>query len=197
MKGAFIVLEGIDGSGKTTLATEISDVLRPEGRDIVVTQEPTYDEIGSFIRAGKVEGISQEAEALLFVADRAVHTARISHMVDVGKVVICDRYFASTVAYQSAPLKGVALDRDWLLEINKPVIRIPDITFLLDIDVGASLRRVVTRGERSKFEDREYLEYVRSDYLKLANEFDFKVVDAERDREEVLDEVIGEIRKVI
>ncbi|MCL1978601.1 MAG: dTMP kinase, partial [Methanomassiliicoccaceae archaeon] len=114
LKGAFLVIEGIDGSGKSTLCEILGKRLSDEGHSVIVTQEPTHDEIGSFIREGKVKGISQKAEALLFVADRAVHTERISKWVEEGSIVICDRYFASTVAYQSSGFDGEALDREWL-----------------------------------------------------------------------------------
>jgi dTMP kinase len=197
MTGLFIVLEGIDGAGKSTLGNRIRDALIAKGRDVSVTQEPTHDEIGSIIRSGSVKGISQAAEALLFVADRAVHTERITKLVENGHDVICDRYFASTVAYQSAPLNGVALEMDWLVELNLPVIREPDVTFLLDIDPDKGMDRIAGRGEKSKFEESEYLRHVRSGYLELAEEFGFKVIDASKGADEVFSEVMSEIEKLI
>jgi dTMP kinase len=197
MAGLFIVLEGIDGAGKSTLGNRIKESLTAAGRNATVTQEPTHDEIGSIIRNGAVKGISQAAEALLFVADRAVHTEKMAKLVNNGHDVICDRYFASTVAYQSAPLNGVALDKDWLVGLNLPVIREPDVTFLLDIDPGRGIDRITGRGEKSKFEEAEYLGHVRARYLELAEEFGFRVIDASKGRDEVFAEVMADIEKLI
>lgn len=197
MTGAFIVFEGIDGSGKTTLCDRVRKELERLGKSVVVTQEPTHDEIGTLIRSGAVKGISPLAESLLFVADRAVHTERIRKLVEEGNIVICDRYFASTVAYQSAPLNGVSVNIDWLLEINMPVILTPNITFLLDLDVEKSMRRVINRGEKSKFEDFEYQRSVRTNYIKLAKQFNFVTIEADRMQEEVLEDVMRIIKEVI
>lgn len=197
MKGAFIVFEGIDGSGKTTICERLRDELERSGRKVILTQEPTHDEVGTFIRNGTVRGISQKAEALLFVADRAIHTDRIREWVGEGNVVICDRYFASTVAYQSAPLNGESLDREWLMAMNAPVVMTPDATFLLDIDADAGMRRVTARGGRSKFEDAEFQRSVRRNYLGLAEQFGFTIIDADRAQDEVLKDVLEKIREIL
>lgn len=191
------MFEGIDGSGKSTLCEGVCRELEAMGRKVFPTQEPTRDEIGTFIRNGSVKGISQKAEALLFVADRAVHTERIRKLVGEGYVVVCDRYFASTVAYQSAPLKGECLDREWLIAMNEPVIMTPDATFLLDIDADASMNRVTARGDRSKFEDAEFQRKVRDNYLGLAEEFNFIIINAARPRESILEDVMARIREII
>jgi len=195
LKGAFLVVEGIDGAGKSTLCRAVERRLLEEGRDAVVTQEPTHDEIGSLIREKRVEGISQKAEALLFVADRAVHTERMMRWKAEGRVVICDRYFASTVAYQSSGLGGEALDREWLIALNAPVITEPDLTVLLDIDPEKGLGRIGGRGELSKFEEARFLGNVRREYLRLADEHGFMVVDAEGDQEEIAEMVIAELKE--
>ena len=195
MRGAFLVIEGIDGAGKSTLCEILKDSLESEGNKVIVTQEPTRDEIGSFIRRGDVKGISQKGEALLFVADRAVHTERIEKWVEEGNIVICDRYFASTVAYQSVSLNGVALEKEWLVSLNIPVIREPDLTVLLDIDPEKGLGRIGGRGEISKFENAEYLKGVRKAYLELAEEFGFVVMDAERDQRGLSKEIIEKLKE--
>ncbi|MCL2031737.1 MAG: dTMP kinase [Methanomassiliicoccaceae archaeon] len=193
--GAFLVIEGIDGAGKSTLCRAIEKRLAEEGYDVVVTQEPTHDEIGSFIREKRVKDISQKAEALLFVADRAVHTERILKWKEEGRVVICDRYFASTVAYQSSGLNGEALDREWLISLNMPVIAAPDLTVLLDIDPKKGLSRIGERGELSKFEESKFLENTRREYLRLADEFDFMIVDAEESQAEIADKIIKKLKE--
>lgn len=97
MKGKFIVLEGVDGSGKTSLAARLA---QPKGA--WVTFEPTDGPVGRTLRSGGLGAIPPAAEALLFAADRAVHTQEISARLDAGTWVVCDRYMGSTVAYQAA-----------------------------------------------------------------------------------------------
>ena len=169
--------------------------LTAEGFKVKVTQEPTHDEIGKFIREGKVKDISQKAEALLFVADRAVHTERISKWVDEGLIVICDRYFASTVAYQSSGFNGEALDRKWLISLNEPIMITPDLTVLLDLDAKKGIARFGERGELSKYEDPSYLENTRREYLRLADEYDFMIIDAEESQTEIANKIIIELKE--
>ena len=198
MKGAFIVFEGADGAGKSSLCKRVAEWLTAKGRDVVLTAEPTHEGIGAFIRSGNAGGISQRTEALLFVADRNDHTEKIMRMVEEGKVVLSDRYFASTVAYQSARLDGDASDRDWLIDINRQFIDRPDATILLDIDPEVGLSRVGDRGEEiSKFERMDFQKQVRENYLRLAKEFGFNIVDASRSRDEVYMDTIAILEEVI
>jgi len=198
MSGAFIVFEGADGAGKSSVCRRVADTLTQRGKDVAVTAEPTHDRIGAFIRSGSAGNISQRTEALLFVADRNDHTEAIMKQVAEGKIVLSDRYFASTVAYQSAKLDGDASDRDWLIEINKDFISRPDLTILLDIDPKVGMGRVGTRGEEiSKFERLDFQDQVRSNYLWLAKEFGFKVVDASRTQEEVFEDVMRLLEEVV
>ena len=189
MKGRFIVFEGIDGAGKSTLIGELAKHMVSKGKKVRTTVEPTSGPIGVLIRNGAGE-TSQKAEALLFTADRACHTKQIADWKAEGYTVLCDRYYASTIAYQSASLDGDAADREWLAEINRPIISEPDMTILLDIDPEASMRRVGERGAKSKFEKTEYLRRVRAVYLELASEKGFRVVDASRPEETVFKEVL-------
>lgn len=194
MKGAFIVFEGIDGSGKTTLCRALASKIP----NSVTTAEPTHDAIGSIIRNGTAGKISQRTESLLFLADRSAHTEQIMDMVEAGKVVLCDRYFASTLAYQSAKLKGDSMDLDWLEEVSKPFAKVPNMTFLLDIDPNASINRVQVRGEEiSKFEDTSFLEQVRSTYLSLASKYNFIILDASKDADSLAEETLREIRRIL
>ena len=198
MSGAFIVFEGADGAGKSSVCRKVAEELRSKGKDVVLTAEPTHEGIGAFIRSGDAGTISQRTEALLFVADRNDHTERIMKDVGEGKIVLCDRYFASTVAYQSAKLDGDSSDRDWLIGINREFTDKADVTILLDIDPKVGMGRVGTRGEEiSKFERMDFQNQVRSNYLRLADEFGFKVVDASLSQEEVYEEVMRILGKVI
>ena len=193
-KGSFIVFEGIDGSGKSSCADAVANMLAKE-RNVILTAEPTSEGIGAFIRSS--EDLTPEAEALLFVADRAQHTHMIKGWVNDGKIVICDRYYASTLAYQSSSMNGRSVDMAWLKVMNDEVIIEPDITFLFDIDPKAGMERVESRGSKSKFEALEYLKEVRSNYLKIAKERNFIIIDASMTKEKVFDAVSEHILNVI
>ena len=180
----FIVFEGIDGSGKSSAIQRLRESLESSGRKVKVTVEPTLGAIGKLV--AETDGLTPEAEALLFTADRAEHTKQIRAWMDEGYTVISDRYFASTLAYQSA----AGMDIGWLKAINSKAIVQPDITILMDIDPEISLERVNKRGETSRFEKLDYLRKVRKAYLDIAKDFKFKIVDADRDRDAVAEEVI-------
>ncbi len=191
MRGRFIVLEGVDGTGKTTLAGRLADMIG----DAAVTSEPTTGRIGAVLRSGELGDIPPAAEALLFAADRAIHTAEMEGILESGRWVICDRYMASTVAYQSAAMGGGA-DIEWLIEMQRHAVIEPDATFLLDMDPEESLRRVDSRGGgTSRFEKLDFLREVRREYLRLAERFGFSVIDASADRDSVFSEVAGILKE--
>jgi len=194
-RGLFVVFEGIDGSGKSSVCKAVSEMLSADGIRTILTAEPTKDEIGMILRDGKVKDISDETEALLFVADRAQHTIKIKEWLSDGIVVICDRYYASTLAYQAAPLNGKALDMDWLVTLNEKVTIEPDVTFLMDIRPEEGLKRISVRGETSKFERLEYLRAVRENYLKIAGKKGFTIIDAERPPDDIISEVYNILKK--
>lgn len=188
MSGRFIVLEGIDGSGKSTLAEGLAESL-----GALTTSEPSDGFVGDALRRAGEEDGHPLLEALLFVADRAHHTHRIQGWLGEGRDVVCDRYYASTLAYQTATLGEDMLP--WLRDLNEKVTVRPDLTLLLDIDPEDGMGRVRGRGETSKFEKIGYLREVRRQYLRLAEEDGFVVVDASRSPDEVLDESLTMIRE--
>jgi dTMP kinase len=188
-KGLFIVIEGIDGSGKGAQSKLLYNWLKKSGFDITLTREPTYTVLGEVIReALKYETIKPEALALLFAADRAVHLEEIEKKTMDGKIVISDRYYYSSIAYQGA--QGV--DKKWLNEINKFSFD-PDLIIYLDVSPDVGLERISSKkGLRSTTKEREFLEkksnleIVRKNYLELANENShFFIIDAERSKNEV------------
>jgi len=142
-KGIFIVLEGADGTGKSTHAAMLGEYLKANGRDVVVTQEPTNGEIGRMIRrvlSGELK-VTPRALALLFTADRAEHVAKeIAPALAAGKVVISDRYYHSTVVYQSA--QGVP--EDWIYQMNSFAPE-PDLTIVLSVPPEQAIGRIKDR----------------------------------------------------
>ena len=203
--GVFIVLEGIDGAGKSTQAKLLKLWVEEKGYEVVLTKEPTDTPFGKLIRRlvltggreGIIDGakISHEAEALLFAADRAEHVDKlIKPALESGKVVISDRYFYSSLAYQWA--RG--LDLEWLIDLNRFAIR-PDLVLLLDLPVKESMKRIRTRSIKSEFDKIvELQKKVRENYLKLAERFpEIKIVNALEDVEGVHRQIVALVESLL
>jgi dTMP kinase len=191
--GKFYVFEGIDGSGKTTVSRRLFEKISQEShREVLLTSEPTECWLGDSVRRSYDEDVSPFTEALLFMADRATHTERIIEWLLKGIVVLCDRYNASTLAYQGAILRRSMGDAaiDWLKDVSKHITIEPDITFLFSISPEKALERLNERDEISKFERLGYLKEVDSIYRMIADEDpSCFVVDATAPLEDVVAEV--------
>jgi len=169
MKGKFLVVEGLDGSGKSTQLKLIAKALRKNGYKVFVTDEPWKNGLRDLIKKKFVskkstidDGI---VDALLFTTDRRMHvTSEIIPQLNKNDVVVCDRYYHSTLAYQST--QGV--DPKWLIEINKFAPK-PDLTLLYDVSPSKSLKRIIKekRSKVDKFEKLSFLKKLRKNYLKL------------------------------
>ncbi|MGE4275061.1 MAG: dTMP kinase [Candidatus Methanomethylophilaceae archaeon] len=192
--GLFVVFEGIDGAGKSSCMRELATILSQDA-EVELTAEPSDGAIGMMLR--REERFPPLAETLLFVADRADHTQRVRAWKDAGRIVLCDRYYASTLAYQSSALDGHAGDPEWLWELNRPVVMEPDLTILLDVDPDVGLQRTSERGDASKFEKRDFLVRVRQRYLEIAQERGFTIIDASQGPAAVRAEAEAVIRKIM
>jgi len=198
-RGLFVVFEGIDGSGKSSAAKSIFVMLANEmpGR-VVLTAEPTEAWLGDCVRRANQEDLSGATEALLFVADRTEHSLKIAQWLREGKIVLCDRYFASTIAYQGAALKkmmGVKNAIEWLKAVNEPIIVQPDLTLLFTIRVDMALERLKQRSGMSKFEKLDYLKDVDLIYRSLCmDDPNFLTVDASRPLDQVIRIALAAIR---
>lgn len=164
-RGPFIALEGIDGTGLSTQATILHRHLSAR-MSAILTKEPTDGPIGRAIRSALSPGeatLTEEAMALLFAADRAIHTSSvILPSLSHGTAVVSDRYVLSSYAYQS-----VTLDLDWLLAINRSA-PLPDVSVVVTIDPPVALERIALRDHRERYEERSRLEHVLENYLYLA-----------------------------
>lgn len=180
-RGAFIVLEGVDGAGKSTLLGRLqARVEAALPRRVVRTAEPTRGPIGAEIRRRAVEGppMAPREELELFLADRREHVAGvIAPALARGDVVLQDRYYLSTAAYQAArPALGLTPDAVVALHAWAPR---PDLVVLLDLPVERGLARVAGRGRGDAFEERALQEAVRANFLQLAaGDSSFVVLDA-------------------
>jgi dTMP kinase len=159
--GQLVAFEGLDGSGKTTQVVALERALRARGLEVVVTREPTGGPWGRRIRAMAAAGErpAPEEELRWFVEDRREHVqAVVAPALAAGRVVLTDRYFLSTVAYQGA--RG--LDPARLLRESEAEFPAPDLALLLELDPGAGLARVSRRGRAHEpaFEELAYLKRV-------------------------------------
>jgi dTMP kinase len=175
-----ITLEGIDGSGKSTLHEGLRDLL--EDLDPVFTREPGATWVGESVRRAIAEQIDPVTEATLFVADHAAHLAKVVRpALAEGRLVISDRYSDSRFAYQSVTLQGIVPDPEgWLRAMHNGWTIVPDRTFLCVLPVDDALTRLKPDNQREHFEKREVLEEVQNNYLTYArNEPSrFVIVDA-------------------
>jgi len=208
----FITIEGIEGSGKTSQIKHIADFLKDHGLDYVITREPggtiTGKKIRSILLDPENKDIDPIAELLLYNADRVHHINKIIRpSLSKGKIIICDRYFDSTIAYQGyARGLNISLIKQ-LHELVAENLK-PDITFLLDLKPKIGLERVwkqVKNGERSFIETRfekevlSFHEKVRKGFLAMA-EFEpdrFKIIDASQNITNVKKIIIKILKTII
>ena len=206
MAGVFLVLEGPEGSGKSTQAQQLADRLQREGRMVVVTREPGGTPIGEQIRRVLLDSANcamlAETEALLLSAARAQHVAEVIRpALAKGAVVVCDRYIDSTLAYQGG---GRGLDVEALLRVQRFATGglVPDLRILLDVPVEVGLkRRLSGAGEVNRLDLAElsFHRRVRDAYLRLAaaDQDGWVVVDAERPAGEVASSVYAAVTPLL
>ncbi|MBO7716795.1 MAG: dTMP kinase [Methanobrevibacter sp.] len=168
----YIVLEGIDGAGKSTQIKMLKEWLESNGLRVETIVEPTDMEVGKLIRklltrSDATSDTMQKTLGLLFAADRLILMDKIEQLEKDNIVVISDRSFYSSLSYQDP--------QDWIKEINK-FAKIPDLVLLLDLDVKKSVERCDGTDE---FENEEFLTGVKQNYLDLAKSNDnFRIIDA-------------------
>lgn len=148
-QGKFIVLEGPDGSGKTTQAKLLTDALEMDGHEVVLTRDPGGTEIGDKLREIVLRGenVDPYTELLLFTASRNQLVKQvINPAIEAGKIVICDRYITSTLAYQHY---GRGWDKQLIYTLANSAGKIPepDLTLYFDIDLEVVRGRLVSRNE--------------------------------------------------
>jgi dTMP kinase len=184
--GLFIVLEGIDGTGKSTQAKQLAEWFREQGREVIASREPTDGPWGTKIRATAATGrLSPEEELDYFLRDRREHVEQlIAPALAAGKVVILDRYYFSTMAYQGS--RGV--DPTEIRRQNEAFAPVPDLLFILDLDVDTALTRIGGRGDTAnEFEKHESLAKCREVFLSLAGEAFVHVIPTDEKPEAVQD----------
>jgi len=202
MRGKLITLEGIDGSGKSTVAEKLKKNPEIKAFNPIFTREPTRGTLtGNAVEKAIQSDTDQLAELFLFTADHAEHLAKlIKPALENGKIVISDRYSDSRYAYQGITLKThLENPLEWVKDLHRGWTIVPDLTFLFDIRPEISIERCGKRGEQSKFEKLEFLRGVREIFLKLAADDPerFIVIDASHSPEYVEKEVVKKIQEFL
>lgn len=182
----YICLEGIDGSGKSTQLELLGNWLKNCGLSVDLIREPTNSPVGQLIREmlqnpnAQDEGF-QRTLALLFAADRTILMDTIEEEENKNIIVISDRSFYSSLAYQNG--------EEWIAQINQHA-RKPDLVILLDLETENALARC---DGKDKFEEKEFLDKIRKKYLKLAEKHGFMVINANNG----VNKVHGDIKRVV
>jgi len=197
-RGLFITFEGADGSGKTTQLERIADFLEKQSYNIIKTREPGALELGQKIRKILLhhEGIvSPNCEMFLFLADRAQHVDTfIKPALKEDKIVLCDRYIDSTVAYQGY---GRGNDIEQITELNKIATTnlLPDLTLVFDINAQTAQNRLGKEKDRLESAGMEFHQKVRNGYLELSKKHPdrIKVINANNS----IDDVYNDTKNII
>jgi dTMP kinase len=215
-RGFFITFEGVDRCGKSTQAGKLLSYIKSKGYDVIFTREPGGTAISEKIRELLLDTKNKEmtklTEILLYQASRAQHTDElIKPSLEQGKVVICDRYFDSTIAYQG---EGRGIDKDDVITLNRIATSgiCPDITIIIDLPPDEGIKRLIAKQMKIKYDidkeqtveemsdriERETIDFhnkVRNAYLSIAQQEPdrVKVVDGTGN----IDDVWERVRKVI
>jgi dTMP kinase len=182
----YITLEGIDGSGKSTQILMLAEWLESSGLSVKVIKEPTDSLVGVLIRKmlrnpSATQTNFQRTLVLLFAADRIILMEKIREEEEKGNIVLSDRSFYSSLAYQEGD--------EWITQVNKHA-REPDLVVLLDLETETALKRC--EGKDS-FEKRGFLDKIRNKYLELSDKHEFMVVNAENG----INKVHADIKKIV
>ncbi|TDI91438.1 MAG: dTMP kinase [Caldithrix sp.] len=200
MQGNLITFEGLDFSGKSVQANLLHGALKDRKLPVLILREPGGTEISEKIRSVLLDNanhkMSAMTEVLLYSAARAqMVRENILPNLEKGTVVICDRYFDSTTAYQGF---GRRIDLDFIKKLNNFATEelVPDLTFLIDLDPKIALQRTKTDLDRLEKEDSEFHQRVRKGYLEIArsNPDRFVVIDGTQSIEAIQDEIFMKIK---
>lgn len=203
-RGRFIVIEGIDGSGKSTQISLLAKRLTDEGCRVYTTAEPTVSLTGGMLRDA-LRGVTQHTTceiAAMFLLDRIAHNVNpvngIEKFLSSGVDVICDRYYYSSLAYQ-----GSETDFDWVLDmnINCPEIRKPDLCIFLDLEPDKCLDRISkNRMVKEIYEEIDRLERYRKRYFEIFDMLKFTdniaIIDTNKDINSVAAEVYAKVAEL-
>jgi dTMP kinase len=195
-QGLFIVIEGIDGTGKSTQARRLGEWFENRGREVVLSREPTDGPWGRKLRESASTGrLSPQDELQYFLNDRRQHVEEvIQPALRAGKVVILDRYYFSTMAYQGA--RG--FDPAEIRRMNEAFAPVPDLLLILELDVDTAHARIGHRGDSTnEFEKHESLTRCREIFLSLKDEPFARVIDSNGSLDEVSERILRAVEQAL
>ena len=198
----FIVFEGLDGSGKSTQIKALNDKLKLNNYDVISLREPGSTEIGDKVLEilESSQKLTPIMEFLLFSISRsAIINEKIMPNLNENKIVLCDRYFYSSIAYQGS---GRDLDNDFIHKINNKIVNdvIPDIVFYFDLTWEEKIKRKgIDHSDRFEKEDKLFHENVRKSYLQMAETDSAKwiVIDATLKMDEISEIIYAKISDIL
>lgn len=194
-KGKFITFEGIDGVGKTSQISMVASYLKEKGKEVIATREP-----GGTLEAEKIRDLilsnhfTKYTDILLFTAARIEHyNVLIKPSLESGKIVICDRFIDSTLAYQS-------IHQDFIIDLHNKYVDgiMPDVTFLMIADVDLCIERIKTRSEdKNKYDSASasVMKEVQDRFLELADKYKerFVIIDASLEKDAIFNQIIQKL----
>lgn len=191
----FIVFEGIDGTGKSTQARRLATHFQNQGHTVLLSREPTDGPWGTLLRNSAETGrLSAAQELETFLKDRRQHVEeKIAPALAAGHIVILDRYYFSTMAYQG--IRG--FDPLEIRAKNEAFAPIPDLLLIMDLDVETSIQRIGSRGDAiNEFEQKNSLERCREIFLSLSEEPFARVIDTRKSPDEVSSDILRKLREI-
>lgn len=203
-QGKFIVLEGLDGCGKSTQLKRLADNLKNLGETVILTAEPTEYETGAYLRRILSESQSKNMylQAALFLADRLEHITHpefgIRQYLEKGFTVVCDRYYYSSFAYQ-----GTASDVNWVMDthLKCPEMLIPDLCIFLDVNPDTCKARIDQGRDKPELYEKDInlMREIRNNFLNVLNQLkdtqNITIIDANQSLEDVEKEIFDHVQK--
>lgn len=202
-KSLFITFEGVEGAGKTTLIESVSSHLNSQELPVLKTREPGGTELGENIRSillsKSEEGISIRSELALFLASRAQHVEKIIEpALAEKKIVLCDRFNDSSIAYQGAA-RGLGIEEVTSISSFFSHYLQPDLTFYLDLDPAIGFSRISSKRDRIESESLDFHHKIREAFLEIGRKEPdrIKILDASKQQEEVFQQAMPYIKEVM
>lgn len=205
MSGKFITFEGNDGCGKTTISSRIYETLKAEGYDVIFTREPggisISEQIRSVLLDPKNTTMDGRTEALLYAAARRQHLVeKVIPALEEGKIVLCDRFIDSSLAYQGVA-RGLGIDEVYTVNEFAIDSHMPDATIFLKVDAEVGMARIASRGEKDRLDEEgeKFHRLVAQGYDEVLKRYQNRihVIDAEQEVDQVFEDTYCLIKELV
>lgn len=205
MSGKFITFEGNDGCGKTTISSRIYETLKAEGYDVIFTREPggisISEQIRSVLLDPKNTTMDGRTEALLYAAARRQHLVeKVIPALEEGKIVLCDRFIDSSLAYQGVA-RGLGIDEVYTVNEFAIDSHMPDATIFLKVDAEIGMARIASRGEKDRLDEEgeKFHRLVAQGYDEVLKRYQSRihVIDAEQEVDQVFADTYRLIKDLV